>query len=72
MFWAMHTVVGTPRFMTHTEYAGGLCRPCREASTDMKKEERQQTSYYPDTSRTKTGEQGANDVPNSAEERWRG
>lgn len=37
VFWAMHTVVGTPRFMTHTESAGCLCWTCREASTKMKK-----------------------------------
>lgn len=33
----MHRVVGTPRFMTHTESAGRLLRPGRSAATHRKK-----------------------------------
>ncbi len=68
----MHTVVGTPRFMTHTESAGGLCRPCREASTDMKKKRDNRRVITQTPREQRRVKRVREDVRASAKETWKG
>lgn len=68
----MHKVVGTPRFMTHTDSAGGLCRPCREASTDMKKKRDNRRVITQTPRKLRRVKRVRDDLRASAEERWKG
>lgn len=67
----MHKVVGTPRFMTHTDSAGGLCRPCREASTDMKKKRDNRRVITQTPRKQRRVKRVRDDLRASAEERWK-